>query len=162
MSPAADWLEQLEARLEQQLEAFLRANPGQEALLNEQARRDQQQRQSQILLQAEALRRELLQIASEVHEWRGRGVRARRAGAADLAARADQQVDLQMERGRLRWRALEQLEKELTGEARTNRQGAKEKKRPRPEEDTSLKRNWEQFEIQQEIEELKKKIRDLY
>ena len=43
MSPA-NWLEELEARLNQQLESFLRANPQQEALLAEQDQRDRQQR----------------------------------------------------------------------------------------------------------------------
>jgi len=109
MSPAADWLEQLEARLEQQLEAFLRANPAQEALLQEQERLEHKQRQKQLLLQAEALRSELLQIAAEVRQWRDRSDRARQAGATDLATRADRQVAQLMERGRLRWQALEQL-----------------------------------------------------
>ena len=45
MSAAADWLEQLEARLEQQLEAFLRANPAQEALLQEQEQLERRQQQ---------------------------------------------------------------------------------------------------------------------
>jgi hypothetical protein len=43
MSPGS-WLEELEARLNQQLESFLRTNPQQEALLAEQAQRDRQQR----------------------------------------------------------------------------------------------------------------------
>ncbi len=109
MSAAADWLEQLEARLEQQLQAFLRANPAQEALLQEQERQEQRQRQRRLLAQAEALRSELLQLAAEIREWRDRAQRARAAGALDLAARAEQQVVQLMERGRQRWQALEQL-----------------------------------------------------
>ena len=35
----ADWLDQLEAKLEQTLEAFLRANPGQRQRLQEQMQR---------------------------------------------------------------------------------------------------------------------------
>jgi len=144
MSPAADWLEQLEARLEQQLEAFLRANPAQEALLNEQARRDQQQRQRQQLLQAEALRSELLQIAAEVRQWRDRSARARSAGATDLAAKADQQVAQLMERGRLRWQALEQL-----GQAVRNNPGS-------PAHDP-LDQAWARFEVDQELEALRRR-----
>jgi hercynine metabolism protein len=145
MSPAADWLEQLEARLEQQLEAFLRANPAQEALLNEQERRDQQQRQHQQLLQAEALRSELLQIASGVREWRDRSVRARSAGAADLAAKADRQVAQLMERGRLRWQALEQL-----GQAVHNTNPGSPAHDP-------LDQAWARFEVDQELEALRRR-----
>ena len=41
---SSSWLDQLEARLDQQLEAFLAANPSQEALLEEQGARDRQAR----------------------------------------------------------------------------------------------------------------------
>ena len=41
---AAGWFERLEAQLEQQLEAFLAANPAQEALLREQEQQERQQR----------------------------------------------------------------------------------------------------------------------
>jgi hercynine metabolism protein len=159
MSPAADWLEQLEARLEQQLEAFLRANPAQEALLNEQAQRDQQQRQRQQLLQAEALRSELLQIAADVHKWRDRSARASSAGATNLATRADQQVDQLMDRGRLRWQALEQLGREVrnnvvaaaaqpTAAAHTN--SANPANEP-------LDQAWARFEVDQELEALRRR-----
>ena len=109
MSGAADWLEQLEARLEQQLEAFLRANPAQEALLQEQERLEQQQRRRTQLQQAETLRRELLELAAEIRQWRERAQRAEQAGAHELAQRAQQQLTLLMERGRQRWQTLEQL-----------------------------------------------------
>jgi len=160
MSPAADWLEQLEARLEQQLEAFLRANPAQEALLNEQARRDQQQRQRQQLLQAEALRSELLQIAADVREWRDRSARASSAGATDLATRADQQVAQLMERGRLRWQALEQLGREVR-----NNVAAAAAAQPTAAAPTSsaspanepLDQAWARFEVDQELEALRRR-----
>jgi len=41
---SSSWLDQLEARLDQQLEAFLAANPSQETLLEEQGARDRQAR----------------------------------------------------------------------------------------------------------------------
>jgi hercynine metabolism protein len=162
MSPAADWLEQLEARLEQQLEAFLRANPAQEALLQEQERLERKQRQRQLLLQAEALRSELLQIAAEVRQWRDRSDRARNAGATDLATRADRQVAQLMERGRLRWQALEQLGREVqnntadsaaaqpTGAAKTN---------PPNSAKEPLDQAWARFELEQELEALRRQQR---
>lgn len=149
MSPAGDWLEQLEARLEQQLEAFLQANPAQEALLQEEERREQKQRQKQRLLQAEALRSELLQIAAEIRQWRDRSERARSAGAADLATRADRQVNQLMERGRLRWQALEQLGQEVQNSASPERRGAE-----------PLDQAWARFELEQELEALRRQQRN--
>jgi len=113
MSAAADWLEQLEARLEQQLEAFLRANPAQEALLQEQERLERRQQQREALAKAEVLRGGLLHLASEIQQWRDRAQRARGAGATELADRADQQVHQLMERGRQRWQSLEQLGRQV-------------------------------------------------
>ncbi|MDP4708043.1 MAG: hypothetical protein NWR94_07550, partial [Cyanobium sp. MAG_237] len=49
------WLDELEARLEQQLAAFLAANPSQEALLGEQEARD---RQAQMVGQRRQLQRQ--------------------------------------------------------------------------------------------------------
>ena len=93
MSPA-NWLEELEARLNQQLESFLRANPQQEALLAEQDQRDRQQRLlSQRLTlrqEAELQRQGLLRLAGEIRQWQERTERARGAGAEDLANRADE------------------------------------------------------------------------
>jgi len=99
MSPASgDWLDQLEARLEQLLDAFLQSNPSQQALL-----RDQQ------LAEAQALRSELLQLAAEIQHWRQRVDKAKGAGANDLASQAQLHLDQLMERGRGRWQQLEQL-----------------------------------------------------
>jgi hercynine metabolism protein len=159
MSPAADWLEQLEARLEQQLEAFLRANPAQEALLQEQERLERKQRQKQLLLQAEALRSELLQIAAEVRQWRDRSDRARNAGATDLATRADRQVAQLMERGRLRWQALEQLGREVrnnTAATATAQATAAANTSPASSANEPLDQAWARFELEQELEALRR------
>ena len=149
MSPASDWLEQLEARLEQQLEAFLRANPAQEALLEKQDRAEQQQRQRQQLQQAAALRSELLQLAAEIRQWRERTQRAREAGAHDLAQRAEQQVAQLMERGRQRWQTLEQLGRAVQATPTTPPSAAAQ---PEP-----LDRAWAQFELEQELEALRRR-----
>lgn len=161
MSPAADWLEQLEARLEQQLEAFLRANPAQEALLQEQERLERKQRQQQLLLQAEALRSELLQIAAEVRQWRDRSDRARNAGATDLATRADRQVAQLMERGRLRWQALEQLGREVQNntDAAAAQPTAAANTSPASSANQPLDQAWARFELEQELEALRRQQR---
>lgn len=150
MSPAADWLEQLEARLEQQLEAFLRANPAQEALLQEQERLERRQRQRELLRQAEALRSELLQLAADIRQWRDRSERARRAGAAELATRADRQVAQLMERGRQRWQALEQLGQQVRNDAAAPSRAASPRNEP-------LDQAWARFELEQELEALRRR-----
>jgi len=134
MSPASgDWLDQLEARLEQLLEAFLQANPSQQALL-----RDQQ------LAEAQALRRELLQLAADIQCWRQRVEKAQGAGAHELAAQAQRQVDQLMDRGRERWQRLEQLGHDLQGGTST---GTRE----------PLDQAWERFEIEQDLERLRRR-----
>ena len=73
------WLDELEARLEQQLEVFLRANPAQEVLLEEQEARDRQARlvgqRRQLQQQAEQERQALLQLADEIRRWQERVVK---------------------------------------------------------------------------------------
>jgi hercynine metabolism protein len=134
MSPGSgDWLDQLEARLEQLLDGFLQANPSQQALLRD-----------QLLAEAQALRSELLQLAAEIQQWRRRVDKARGAGAHDLAAQAQQQVDQLMERGRSRWRRLEQLGRELQGS-------------PARGTGDPLDQAWERFEIEQDLERLRRR-----
>ena len=134
MSPASgDWLDQLEARLEQLLEAFVQANPSQQALL-----RDQQ------LAEAQALRRELLQLAAEIQRWRQRVDKAKGAGANDLASQAQLHLDQLMERGRECWQRLEQLGHDLQGGTST---GTRE----------PLDQAWVRFEIEQDLERLRRR-----
>ena len=112
MSPGS-WMEELEARLNQQLESFLRANPQQEALLAEQAQRDRQQRLLQERLklrqEAELQRQGLLRLAGEIRQWQERSERALGAGAEELAARAEAHIATLMEQGRNRWQTLAEL-----------------------------------------------------
>ncbi len=173
MSAAADWLEQLEARLEQQLEAFLRANPAQEALLQQQERLEQRQQRRQALAQAEALRSELLHLASEIQQWRDRGQRARSAGASDLADRAEQQVLQLMERGRQRWQSLEQLGRQVrdtptaastraaattgTAQSTTQSNAAPNATTTRAAGREPLDQAWARFETEQELEALRRR-----
>ena len=156
MSAAADWLEQLEARLEQQLEAFLRANPAQEALLQEQERLERRQQQREALAKAEVLRSELLHLASEIQQWRDRAQRARSAGATELADRAEQQVLQLMERGRQRWQSLEQLGRQV----RDTPPAAEPKATAAPNTSAAnsepLDQAWARFETEQELEALRR------
>ena len=144
MSPEnGDWLDELEARLEQLLDAFLQANPSQQALL-----RDQQ------LAEAQALRSELLQLAAEIQRWRQRVDKAQRAGANDLAAQAQRHLDQLMERGRGRWQRLEQLGRDLQGGA------GKETRTPAPtptQPNDPLDQAWARFEIEQDLERLRRR-----
>ena len=59
---ASSWLDDLESRLESTFEAFLRANPGQDTLLQEQEARDRQQR----------LRRQRLELQGQAELGRRR------------------------------------------------------------------------------------------
>ncbi|MEB3200733.1 MAG: hercynine metabolism protein [Synechococcaceae cyanobacterium] len=114
---SSSWLEELEARLEQQLEGFLRSNPRQEELLAEQESQDRQrqlrQRRLQLQARAETSRRQLLELAEEIRRWQGRVGKARQAGADDLAARAEAHIASLMERGRQAWQQLGELGQEF-------------------------------------------------
>ncbi|MEB3296309.1 MAG: hercynine metabolism protein [Cyanobacteriota bacterium] len=153
---AGDWLEQLEARLEQQLEAFLAANPAQRALLD-----DQQARESQANLererrwlqdQAKQHRQRLLALAGEIRSWRERVERARSAGAEDLAQRAESHVAGLMEQGRHCWNQLAEL-----GQRFSAVQRALEELAAKPaDQDPDLERAWAAFEAREELERLKR------
>ena len=144
MSPEnGDWLDELEARLEQLLDAFLQANPSQQALL-----RDQQ------LAEAQALRSELLQLAAEIQRWRLRVDKAQGAGANDLAAQAQRHLEQLMERGRGRWQRLEQLGHDLQGGADT---GVREPAPAPAQPSDPLDQAWARFEIEQDLERLRRR-----
>lgn len=157
---SSSWLEELEARLDQQLEGFLRSNPQQEQLLREQSARDRQRQlleeRRQLRRQAEEQRRQLLRLAEEIQQWQDRIGRARRAGAADLAGRAEEHVAGLMDQGRHRWQALADLgqrfgsvEQEL---AELVRQPDATAASP-----PDLEADWARFEAQQALEELKRR-----
>jgi hercynine metabolism protein len=172
----SSWLDQLEAKLEQQLESFLRTNPQQEALLAEQEQRDRQQRllgrRLKLRQEAELQRQGLLRLAGEIRQWQQRSQRARTANADDLASRADAHIATLMEQGRSRWQTLgelgerfETVERELA--TLTGRPAAA----PPPaaagskgsnggsEADAmaELERAWASFESQQDLEALRRR-----
>jgi hercynine metabolism protein len=178
------WLDDLEARLDSQLQDFLRTNPDQEALLAEQERRDRQERlrrqRLQLQEEAERSRAALLQLASEIRNWQQRVERARKAGAGDLANRAEAHVAGLMEQGRQRWQALaelgqrfSQVEWELSELSRQKRSAAppagasaaadKQAGGATPGDagngmEGDLGEAWAAFEAQQELDTLKQKL----
>lgn len=160
----SSWFDQLEARLEQQLEAFLRANPQQEALLAEE---EQRQRQGQLVQQhrllqrqAEEQRQGLLQLAGEIRQWQERIQRARQVGGAGLAERAEAHVAALMEQGRQRWQSLEQLGQDAQ-RLQAELESLRSRQRPAPASGAGdLERDWAAFEANQELEELRRRQRN--
>ena len=157
MSPT--WLDQLERNLEERLDAFLRSNPDQDRLLQEQHLQDRQRtlssRRDQMQLQAKELRRQLLTLAEQVQAWGERTKKARNAGAEDLALRAANHVNSLMNQGRDLWNELDDLGRSFRdldqqisdlNQKSSQRQGAR-----------SLDEDWALFEAHQELEELRRK-----
>ena len=157
MSPT--WLDQLERNLEERLDAFLRSNPDQDRLLNEQHLQDRQRnlnsRRDQMQIQARDLRRQLLSLAEQVQAWGKRTNKARDAGAEDLALRAEQHVNNLMNQGRDLWNELDALGqsfRDLDQQISSLNERASEQKGHR-----SLDEDWALFEARQELEELRRR-----
>ena len=151
------WLDELEARLEQQLAAFLASNPSQEALLGEQEARDRQAQlvgqRRQLQRQAEQERQALLQLAAEIRCWQERLVKARAAGATALAERAQAHQLGLMEQGRLRRQRLGELGVSF---AAVERDLGELESRPRQPRASSLEQDWASFEAEQALEQLRR------
>ena len=152
------WLDELEARLEQQLAAFLAANPSQEALLGEQEARDRQAQlvgqRRQLQRQAEQERQALLQLAAEIRCWQERVVKSRAAGATALAERAEAHQQALMEQGRQRWQRLGELGVSF---AAVERELSELESRPRQPRASSLEQDWASFEAEQALEALRRR-----
>ena len=152
------WLDELEARLEQQLAAFLAANPSQEALLGEQEARDRQAQlvgqRRQLQRQAEQERQALLQLAAEIRCWQERVVKSRAAGATALAERAEAHQQALMEQGRQRWQRLGELGVSF---AAVERELGELESRPRQPRASSLEQDWVSFEAEQALEQLRQR-----
>ena len=156
---APTWLDQLERNLEERLDAFLRSNPDQDRLLNEQHLQDRQRnlnsRRDQMQIQARDLRRQLLSLAEQVQAWGKRTNKARNAGAEDLALRAEKHVNSLMNQGRDLWNELDALGqsfRDLDQQISSLNQRASEQKGHR-----SLDEDWALFEARQELEELRRR-----
>ncbi len=182
MSGSSNWLEELEARLDRQLESFLQSNPQQEALLAEQQARERQQslrRQRLDLKQeAELQRQGLLRLASEIRAWQERVRRARSAGADALADRAEAHINELMEQGRCRWETLAEvgqrfsaIDLELRNMAPPSTGGhcqastsppddgkTSSQAKPKSTPQADLESDWTAFETHQDLQELRRKM----
>jgi len=167
MSPAS-WLEELEARLNQQLESFLRTNPQQEALLAEQDQRDRQQRllseRLKLRQEAELQRQGLLRLAGEIRQWQERSERARGTGADELVSKAEAHIATLMEQGRNRWQTLAELGERFTTVERDLAELTATPSTPAPARAAGvadgmaeLEQAWSRFEAQQELEALRRR-----
>jgi hercynine metabolism protein len=152
------WFDDLEARLNQQLEAFLQANPAQQTRLEQQEARERQQQLSaerlQLQHQAEQQRKALLQLASEIRQWQDRTTKARSAGAEALAARADAHLAALMLQGRQQWQQLAELGARFAAvEAELEQLNSRAASKPTG----ALEHDWAAFEAEQELRELKRR-----
>jgi hercynine metabolism protein len=173
MAGSGNWLDELETRLNQTLEGFLKANPQQEALLEEQSARDRQQRLRRdrltLTTEAELQRQGVLRLAEDIRAWQERVERARRAGADDLAGRAEAHVATLMEQGRARWQTLAELGerfeaverelRELAASKESNKAAEEQATRGSGTEQTGLEADWAAFESQQDLESLRRNLR---
>lgn len=163
---ASSWLQDLEQKLDEQLEAFLRSNPEQRQRLEQQERHERVQwlrkRHRQLQETAQTRRSELLHLAEEIARWRERVDRAQRAGASDLADRAANHLMSLMAQGREHWQSLTALGDELSRleqdvselaappEAQQVRDGSQKG------QEESLDDAWRRFEADQDLEALRR------
>ncbi|MAH53263.1 MAG: hypothetical protein CMK51_03990 [Proteobacteria bacterium] len=151
------WLEQLERELDKRLSEFLRNNPVQDQLFQDQHQQDRasalKRQRRQLQQDAEEQRRQLLELADQVKAWRDRIQRADRAGATDLAERARHHLDQLMTQGRNLWSDLENLGRrfeEVDGQLDDlNRQ-------PPSANRKDLDRDWAMFEAEQELKRMRR------
>ena len=153
----SSWLEQLERELEARLSAFLRNNPVQDHLFSEQHLKDRasalQRQRQQLQTEAKHQRQQLLRLAEDVRAWRSRVDRARAAGAAALALRAEQHLTSLMDQGRALWADLEDLGRRFHEVERQLEDLRQQKQTPSP---STLEKDWALFEAEQELEQLRR------
>lgn len=160
----ASWFDDLEARLNQQLEAFLQSNPAQQARLEQLEARERQQqlgqRRQHLQLQAQQQRQALLGLADEIRQWQGRSIKARQAGASDLAARAEAHLAGLMLQGRQRWQQLAELGADFAkveAELEQLQSAAQATGRGSTTPRGGLEAEWAAFEAEQELQRLKRR-----
>ncbi|MFM1812940.1 MAG: hypothetical protein RLZZ336_1878 [Cyanobacteriota bacterium] len=154
----ASWFDDLEARLNQQLDAFLQANPAQQARLEQQEARDRQQQlgrtRQQLQQQAEQQRQGLLALAADIRQWQQRSTKAREAGATALAERAEAHLATLMLQGRQRWQQLSELGARF---ARVDAELEQLRTAATRPTGSGLDADWAAFEAEQELQRLKRK-----
>ena len=153
----SNWLEQLERELDARLSSFLRNNPVQDHLFSEQHLKDRagalQRQRQQLQNEAKQQRQQLLRLAEDVRAWHGRVDRAKAAGAADLAERAEQHLNILMNQGRALWADLEDLGRRFNEVEQQLEELSQQKQTPSP---STLEKDWALFEAEQELEQLRR------
>ena len=146
------WLEQLERELDKRLSEFLRNNPIQDQLFQDQHQQDRamalKRQRRQLQQDAEEQRRQLLDLADQVKDCRERIQRADRAGATDLADRARHHLNQLMTQGRHLWSDLENLGRRFE---EVDGQLAELSRQPQSANQKDLDRDWAMFEAEQEL-----------
>ena len=148
------WLDQLEQELDQRLSSFLRSNPVQVRLFEEQHQRDRvlalQRQRQQLTEEASEQRRQLLALAENIKAWTDRSDRAKAAGALDLARRAELHRAELMNQGHELWRDLASLGRRFD-EVDAQLLELKQQR----SNGSNLDQDWALFEAEQELEELR-------
>ena len=151
------WLEQLERELDKRLSEFLRNNPIQDQLFQDQHQQDRamalKRQRRQLQQDAEEHRRQLLDLADQVKDWRERIQRADRAGATDLADRARHHLNQLMTQGRHLWSDLENLGRRFE---EVDGQLAELSRQPQSANQKDLDRDWAMFEAEQELKRMRR------
>ena len=151
------WLEQLERELDKRLSEFLRNNPVQDQLFQDQHQQDRaaalKRQRRQLQQDAEEQRQQLLELADQVKAWRDRIQRADRAGAKDLADRARRHMDELMTQGRHLWSDLENLGRRFE---EVDAQFAELNRQPPSANRKDLDRDWAMFEAEQELKRMRR------
>ena len=151
------WLEQLERELDKRLSEFLRNNPIQDQLFQDQHQQDRamalKRQRRQLQQDAEEHRRQLLDLADQVKDWRERIQRADRAGATDLADRARHHLNQLMTQGRHLWSDLENLGRRFE---EVDDQLAELSRQPQSANQKDLDRDWAIFEAELELTRMRR------
>ena len=156
----SSWWQRLEQELEQQFDRFLSDHPNQKELLDQEHWNEQQRCKHQRLLgidqEAQDLRQRLLKLSKEISAWSERVKRARKAGAHDLASRAETHLSHLMGQGRAQWQALASLGEEAQ-QLKQEHDAAKQPPKSKPGSAADLEDAWRHFEAKQELDDLRRR-----
>ena len=150
---AQDWLDNLEYDLGARLEAWLRQNPRQRELLEEQEIADANADKARISHEARRLRQVLLNQVEEIRRWKQRCATATTMGNDHLATLCRNHLDRCHGDGRAMWQRLEQL-----GRGRAHAQPELPPMARRwqvTDVPATLMDAWRHFELDQQLEWLK-------
>jgi len=152
------WLKELESNLNKKLSEFLDENTYQASLFREQSELEEYRllhsKKEMLQCKAQKHRDKLLELAKDIKNWQQRSYRAKSAGAKELASRAKEQVKKLMEEGRTLWSELDQIGREFKKIDKRMISLSKE----RSSEKESLDTKWGEFETEQVLDQLRKKM----